>query len=335
MPPVPPKDPTLVGDDIVLDTNFETLEGIVDPSRLGTDSRVSFSHDRGSSVNLQGPGDDASDAQKHKSSPLHKYRRLGSHGMTGSTESWPDVHTVSTNGPRAPLPPAFSSSAFTNPFAAPSSSVSNSTNRGRRGSLRLATPSSPTSRSTTLVPESSASPYPNTSDLHKTAISPTDPNDPTSPSWVAPESWAVKRQDVEEDAGSISGDSDNMQLTEPMRLGAVPVPEDDSIGHEGVNGKCTVGRQGSVNVNGGVGVEYKIRVINEVEGIAPYAVFKIPYSETAQSFIRNKFVPKMGIDGEARLWIRDRGRGTCFIYLSPFFWGGGGVRCTVKLTLYP
>lgn len=158
---------------------------------------------------------------------------------------------------------------------------------------------SPTERATLALP-------PDASVMHTTAISPTnpgDPNDPASPSWVAPESWAVKRQDDEEEAASMSGESeDGLQMQEPTR-NVAQQEDDQSLGHDM---HSTVGRQGSVLVNGAG--EYKIRVINEAGG-APYAVFKVPYTETAQSFIKTKFYAKVHVELECRLWIQDRGRG--------------------------
>jgi len=132
-------------------------------------------------------------------------------------------------------------------------------------------------------------------------------NDPASPSWVAPESWGVKRMSADEDAGSISGESENLEMTEPVRNG-VAIPAHDDENDPSLQGHSLLPRQNSMQ---GIGmIEYKIRVLQEVETMAsPYMVFKVPYTETAQSFIKTKWNLKVKLDSECRLWIRDRGRG--------------------------
>jgi hypothetical protein len=109
------------------------------------------------------------------------------------------------------------------------------------------------------------------------------------------------------DAGSISGESENLEMTEPMRNGVSMHPQEDE-NDQSVQGHSLLGRQHSLQA-GGI-VEYKIRVVQEVEAIAsPYMVFKVPYTETAQSFIKTKWNSRVKADSECRLWIRDRGRG--------------------------
>ena len=145
-------------------------------------------------------------------------------------------------------------------------------------------------------------------------MSPTDVrdaiNDPASPSWVAPESWGVKRMSADEDAGSISGESDNLEMTEPTRNGH-PIHDDEN--DPSLQGHSTPGRQHSSAVS-----EYKIRVLHEVESLTtPHMVFKVPYTETAQSFIKTKWNPRVKVDVECRLWIRDRGRGRLEVFKVP------------------
>jgi hypothetical protein len=294
--------------------NLDSLEGIVDPSRLGADSRVSFSQDP-SSVTLHGAWDDVPESQHQRPAASsinnqhqnHSNVHLHAQGhAVGSTESWFDTLPHASNGAAmANLPPPISASTFTNPFA-PGSNGSFATNKRRRNSLILML----------NAPTSGVALQADATGMHTTTISPTNPggpDDPTSPSWVAPESWAVKRQDGDEDAASMSGESeDNLQMQEPAR-NVVNQDDNNSLGHDM---HSTIGRQGSLQVN--VGGEYKIRVINETGG-APYAVFKVPYTETAQSFIKTKFYAKALVDAEYRLWIQDRGRGANCVYSGKRF----------------
>jgi hypothetical protein len=203
----------------------------------------------------------------------------------------------------------FNAAAFTNPFAG--SSSASLSQRKKPQPLRIGS-SSPTSRPLPLLPPPSA-------DINGTGatggfpstVSPTDTragiNDPASPSWVAPESWGVKRMSVDEDARSVSGESENLEMTEPIRHGVSMHPQDDE-NEQSLQGHSLMGRQHSMQASGMV--EYKIRVLQEVETMAsPYMVFKVPYTETAQSFIKTKWNPRVKVDSECRLWIRDRGRG--------------------------
>lgn len=306
VPPLPPKDAT---DDIVLDTNFDSLEGIVDSSRLGIDSRISLSHDTPPPPAIpweDGPHQTTQSrpSQNHNQlSHPHDQRGTNGHGFnllplgpTGSVESWLDKsHLPSATGAMTSMPPSFQVQAFTNPFAGEASA-----SRNRPAPLRIAT-SSPTSKSLPLAPPAVD---PSGLFVHHAAVSPTDSRNadgPASPSWVAPESWGVKRQDADDEAGSISGESENLQLQEPTRNG-LQVPGDDEQSHDI---HSTLGRQHSLQSST---LEYKIRVICEIENGPPPLVFKIPYQETAQSFIKSKFYSKSRVEGECRLWIRDRGR---------------------------
>jgi hypothetical protein len=313
--------------------NLDSLEGIVDPSRLGADSRISFSQDP-SSLTLNKPWEDVpppepqnppapaapikSQHQGHTDSPVHVYTQTHVHApapapAVGPTDNWFEASPFATNGNAMVLPPPITGSAFTNPFA-PAFNSSFATNKRRRSSLTLML-NSPTSR--VALPPPLPLPLPPTG-MHTTAISPPNgdaPNDPSSPSWVAPESWAVKRQDGDEDATSMSGESeDNLQMQEPALNVAVKSEDDHSQGHEI---PTTIGRQGSLLPN--VAGEYKIRVINET-GDRPYVIYKIPYTETAQSFIKTKFNAQAQPDAEYRLWIQDRGKGANCVYSSKRSW---------------
>lgn len=292
-PPVPPKDHT---DDIYLDTNLDRLEGIVDPSRLGADSRVSFSNEAA----LGGANDDPLNG------PFDSYRPRASHsahghgpGSNGSNDLWNGhSNNLASTPAMFSIPPAYNGAAFTNPFAG---GASNAAAASKRPPPRLAT-TSPRGKATLLPPSHLE---PNGTFLHHTsAISPIDkrdPADPASPSWVAPESWAVK-MNMDEEVQSDSGESDNMQLQEPTRHAALFNQEEEQSVHDTTTGALR-------SVNGGTGaMEYKIRITYETEAGNPHSIYKIPYSETAQSFIKTKFNPKMRIDGECRLWIRDRGK---------------------------
>ncbi|KAG8868173.1 cysteinyl-tRNA synthetase [Serendipita sp. 405] len=289
-PPVPPKDHA---DDIVLDTNFDSLEGIVDSSRIGTDSRVSLTHD--------GPISGTQWDDGHSNSHGDSYPRRGAstsahgHGAMSSTDSRYEqsINTANAAALLSIPPTTLNGSAFTNPFAAPA--TSSTISRRRPDPLRVTT-TSPSSKGLMLPPPHvhSNGTYP-----HLSAISPTDKrdiNDPGSPSWVAPESWAVK-MGAEEDARSESGESDNLQLQEPIRQGTMFNPEDESV-HD------AMGRQ---STSAGT-IEYKIRILFETDTTSSPLVFKVPYSETAQSFIKTKFISKVRGEGEYRLWIRDKGR---------------------------
>jgi hypothetical protein len=332
-PPVPAKDP---GDDIFLDTNFDSLDGIVDSSRLGADSRVSFTHDGPSSTTLHGATDDTpvphqnnhnqtngipppsqpppppppppqALRQRQRPSAAPKYDPMA------STESWDFLHAAATGATLPGYPPSFSAApfnaaAFTNPFAGSSASLAQ---RKKPQPLRIGS-SSPTNRPLPLVPPSSSTLDPNDTNASggfPGTVSPTDmrPNDPASPSWVAPESWGVKRMSADEDAGSISGESENLEMTEPIRHG-VSIPAQDDENDQSLQGHSLPGRQHSMQASGVA--EYKIRVLQEVETMAsPHMVFKVPYTETAQSFIKTKWNLKVKVESECRLWIRDRGRG--------------------------
>ena len=249
-----------------------------------------------------------------------------------STESW-DFHQAQASGSVLPgYPPKFSAApfdaaAFTNPFAGGTAVTLNQKRKPQP--LRLAS-SSPTTRPLPLLPPPSGSLDPNgtsggVSGIFPNTVSPTDvrggPNDPASPSWVAPESWGVKRLSVDEEARSISGESENLQMTEPVRAGGALHSQDDDM-DASVQGHSTLGRQHSLQLVTGV-AEYKIRVLQQVEVMtSPYLVFKVPYTETAQSFIKTKWNVRVKGDTECRLWIRDRGRGP----LQGFFYAHGYPR---------
>lgn len=254
-PPLPPKDND---NEIFLDTNFESLDGIVDSSRIGQEPRGSLSHDP----------------------PVHPSWEDGPYRPTGGSSSsiWNETPVIN-------ITPQFNGNAtFTNPFAA---------EKKRPQPLRVRT-GSPTSthKHLPVPPPSTHSGI--SLGPHATSISPIDPaiNDPTSPSWVAPESWAVRRLDEDEDDASVSDDDSHLQLQEPRTGGKLVDDEENSVhDHNGLHSS----------------VEYKIRVFSEVEGQS--LVFKIPYTETAQSFIKTKYASRSRQEGECRLWIRDRGRG--------------------------
>jgi hypothetical protein len=280
----------------------------VDSSRLGVDSRISLSHDTPPLPAIpwedgsgHAPQSNAHQSSNHLSHP-HGQRGTNGNGFnllplgpTGSVESWFDKsHHPPPGGAMTSMAPSFQVQAFTNPFAG---DVSGS--RNRPAPLRITT-SSPTSRPLPLAP-----PVVEATGLYVTTVSPTESrnaNDPASPSWVAPESWGVKKQDADDDVGSISGESENLQLQEPTR-NTLALPVDDEQSHDL---HSTLGRQHSLQSST---LEYKIRVICEIENGPPPLVFKIPYQETAQSFIKSKFYSKSRLEGECRLWIRDRGRG--------------------------
>ncbi|KAG8834480.1 cysteinyl-tRNA synthetase [Serendipita sp. 399] len=280
-PPVPPKDH---GDDIVLDTNFDSLEGIVDSSRIGTDSRVSLTHDGPNGQWEDGHSNSHGDPLNRRAAPSSAH----GHGTMSSTDSRYDQPINPANAAALlSIPPTLNGSAFTNPFAA-SAAPATTVNR-RPDALRLTT--TPTGRGLPLPPPH----IQNGTYSHLSAISPTDKrdvNDPGSPSWVAPESWGVK-MNVDEDAHSESGESDNLQPQEPTRQGG---PEDEAV-------RDSLGRPSNSTST----TEYKIRVTLETDTTNGAMLFKIPYIETAQSFIKQKFIPNYR-EGEFRLWIRDRGR---------------------------
>lgn len=333
---MPAKDP---GDDIFLDTNFDSLDGIVDSSRLGADSRVSFTHDAPSSTTLHAVLDDGPSTSHlqintqpalHHQLPIQSHRHRPRPSMVpvydpmASTESWDFMQAQATGAVLPGYPPSFSTApfdaaAFTNPFAGggggAAATVAALNQKRKPQPLRLAS-SSPTTRPLPLLPPPTATLDPNGingSGAFPSTVSPTDVrggiNDPASPSWVAPESWGVKRLSVDEDAGSISGESENLQMTEPVR-NTMGIHVQDEDPDASLQGHSTLGRQHSLQVGLGV-AEYKIRVLQQVEVMAtPYMVFKVPYTETAQSFIKTKWNLKVKGDSECRLWIRDRGRGT-------------------------